>query len=195
MCSASAKLGALAIAALCLGWMGCGPRDLDLHLALPDGGCPVAAGGVLGIQYEVSLPPDDGGVRRPLCGVTVPTAVALTSGDQILAALAQGAPPCSGVPRSTDVSIQLVGLDSGDLTMASKRQFCASGTVHTPDGTSSATSAVQLMCDASCAQSCVIPVCAFGQDCFTPLMACGGPALCVCARGQCIRRGSRGECP
>jgi hypothetical protein len=151
-----------ALVALALAGAGCGPRNLDLVLALDAGGCTLAipAGGSLLYQVAANGSASDGGAGS-FCGACLAVDAAIDGPDALLAFLRAHAPSCGGVHPGTTIGVRVTGWSAaGCPPSGSPPGFCADApSVLVPDGTSDATLKLALVCKAQCSAVCMPTTC------------------------------------
>ena len=156
----NAAVAAVALVSL---W-GCGPRALDVTIAIDATGCTLSipAGGSLLYQVEAN-----GSGAGAFCGGCLAVDTAIATSDQLVAFLRAHAPSCGGVHPDTTFGVRVTGWSAGGCPPTVAASFCADGpTVLVPDGTSNGSVTLNLTCKPQCSAVCTPTTClAQGKDC------------------------------
>jgi hypothetical protein len=160
----STSASAAFVAVLAVTFWGCGPRALDVTIAVDASGCTLSipAGGSLLYQVEAN-----GSGAGAFCGGCLAVDSAISTSDQLVAFLRAHAPSCGGVHPNTTFGVRVTGWSAGGCPPTVAPGFCADGpTVLVPDGTSDGTIALNLTCKPQCSSVCVPTTCAAqGKNC------------------------------
>jgi hypothetical protein len=172
--------GSVSLALLCA--LGCGPRRLDVVIAIDSGTCSLALPASSSLLYEVETNGSfvDGG-SGSFCGACLPVDRPIAGASDVLALLRTSAPSCAGVHPSTTFGVRLIGWPMPACPVStSAPAFCIEGpTVLVPDGASDTTIHLALTCHAQCSAGCVPTSCdAEGKNCDPISDGCGAVLDC-----------------
>ena len=171
-----------ALVAAALACAACGPRTLELGVAI-DVSCRVSQPAGSSLLYEVTTDGVDGGAPPRVCGACIDVTTPVTDAEGLLALLRKSAPACP-IARDTTVRVRLTGFSLAACRPKSTGEvdpLCArSGALAVGGGGSDQRLEVAMACPGVCDVATCTPLdcAAQGKDCGTASNGCAQTLDC-----------------